>query len=81
MISLDDLMIGEKVTVETDEATVTGRVAEVDDHHLWLYEHDCDDVHHAREWRTARRSVSRVEYLAPRAGWTREEADHATART
>lgn len=78
--ALGDLMIGEKVTVDTHTSTVTGRVAEVGDHSIWLYDHTSDDVHHDREWRAFRRSVTGLELLEPPPGWTRAEVDQAVGR-
>ena len=75
--ALGDLMIGEKVTIDTHQATVTGRVAEVGDHSVWLYGHDHEDTRHDRPWRAPRRSVIGLERLDPPAGWTRPEVDQA----
>lgn len=71
--ALGDLMIGEQVLVSTRQDMVTGRVAEVGDHSIWLYDHDSENTDHDRQWRALRRSVTGLERLAPPVGWTREE--------
>ncbi|MER6626219.1 hypothetical protein [Streptomyces sp. NPDC000931] len=76
-VAQGDLMIGELVLVETRRSTVTGRVAEVGDHSLWLYDHDSETTCHDRQWRALRRSVIGLEVLAPPVGWTRAEVDEA----
>ena len=78
--ALGDLMIGEKVTVDTHQATVTGRVAEVGDHSIWLYNHDHEDTGHDRQWRSSRRSVVGLELVEPPVGWTYAEVDQAVGR-
>lgn len=70
-----DLMIGELVTVHTHQTIVTGRVAEVGDHSIWLSSHDSEQVHHDRPWRTLRRAVIGLELVEPPHGWTRAEID------
>ena len=78
-VALGDLMIGEKVLVSTRQDMVTGRVAEVGDHSIWLYDHDSETTCHDRQWRALRRSVAGLEVLAPPVGWTRAEVDQAHA--
>lgn len=75
--ALGNLMIGERVRVETRQDSVTGTVAEVGDHSIWLYDHDSEDTHHDWEWRAFRRSVIGLELVAPPEGWTYAEVEEA----
>ncbi|MEU3020194.1 hypothetical protein ABZ635_22685 [Nocardiopsis sp. NPDC007018] len=79
-VAQGDLMIGELVLVETHRSTVTGRVAEVGDHSIWLYDHDSEDTDHDRQWRSSRRSVTGLELVDPPTGWTYAEVAQAVGR-